>query len=67
MFLGLGSGYSFLSAIDYFLNSSEYTPVKFHNKILFFKVKVGIIGLIYVAGGSVADLFFSVLIFKRRD
>eukprot|EP00828_Plagiopyla_frontata_P017153 TRINITY_DN2232_c0_g2_i2.p2 TRINITY_DN2232_c0_g2~~TRINITY_DN2232_c0_g2_i2.p2 ORF type:complete len:245 (+),score=36.46 TRINITY_DN2232_c0_g2_i2:460-1194(+) len=54
--LGLGSGYSFLSAIDYFLNSSEYTPIK-----------VGTIGLIYVAGGSAADLFFSILIFKRRD
>ena len=32
---------------------------------LILKVKVGIIGLIYIAGGSAADLFFSILIFKN--
>ena len=30
-------------------------------------MKVGIIGLIYVAGGSLADLIFSILIYQHRE
>eukprot|EP00828_Plagiopyla_frontata_P048221 TRINITY_DN9173_c0_g1_i1.p2 TRINITY_DN9173_c0_g1~~TRINITY_DN9173_c0_g1_i1.p2 ORF type:complete len:192 (+),score=12.21 TRINITY_DN9173_c0_g1_i1:350-925(+) len=47
------NSYTLLSVLDYFLDNLPST-------------KIGILGLVFIAGGSLSDLIFSILIFKYQ-